>query len=373
MFSLFRRNNMSLTLEEALEVVKAQYDKKSRSRRWFTTPIRYLAGIIYLEQQGVAFGADVFPLVMGMDGGEGMSTPITDVTAVHLECWETFIEKSPNARNGKQRGWHTIDSYKRAMRAFWNHLIRMRHLKGPGPHAELSFEVLPTLEPRHLTEDELRRLKEAAARSVRDRAMFEVLRSSGCRIGGLVSMRVSTLVISETAVSPDDLPSPLCDVIKLADENNVGFLIDPIYRLQMVGEFEVVEKGKHGRKQHLWKFLDHDACTAVREYLGTRPVDAPDHLWLAQSSGRAISANGIYAAFKEVTDVAGVDCSPHDLRHTFAHKILYEDGVDLRTAADLLGHSDPMTTLRIYHKNRKSDLLNKHREIHSPIRHLKLK
>ncbi len=371
MLNIFSRN-MSITLSEALEVVKTQYDKKSRSRRWFSTPIRYLGAIIKLQAQGIEFNADAYSLIMQMEEGAGMDTKITKITPAYIAKWEIFVEQSPNARNGKRRGWHTIDSYKRAMRAFWNHLIRMHHIKS-GPHGELSFFILPTLEPRHLTDDELTQLKEASHRSVRDHAMLEVLRSSGCRIGGLVSMRVSTLTIQETKISIEELPREIQSVITLAESHGVEFVINPMVRFHLIGEFEVVEKGKRGRKQHLWKFLDHDACLALQEYIGTRPPESPNHLWLAQSSSRPITSNGIYASFKEIAKIAGVDCSPHDLRHTFAHKILYEDGVDLKTAADLMGHSDPMTTLRIYQKNRKSDLRNKHKAIHSPIRHIKLK
>ena len=40
-------------------------------------------------------------------------------------------------------------------------------------------------------------------------------------------------------------------------------------------------------------------------------------------------------------------CTAHDLRYTYA-TILYDAGVDVQTAAYLLGHSDVTVTMKIY-------------------------
>lgn len=42
----------------------------------------------------------------------------------------------------------------------------------------------------------------------------------------------------------------------------------------------------------------------------------------------------------------------HDLRHSFISRLITEDGTDPRTAADLVGHTDPSMTLRLYAHSR---------------------
>ena len=43
----------------------------------------------------------------------------------------------------------------------------------------------------------------------------------------------------------------------------------------------------------------------------------------------------------------GIQCTPHQLRHAYA-SLLYEAGIDEKTAQKMMGHSDISTTLNIY-------------------------
>lgn len=357
-----------LSLGEALEIVKSNYDKRSRSRRWFTTPIRFLASVIALEEAGVPIDQTSYKLIHEMQEEDmAYDIPVQDVTNAHMEAWERFIEDSPSPRRGRSRGLHTIDSYKRAMRSFWNHLIRMHHVRPPGPHKVLSFDRLPEPDPKHLENEQIERLRAVARRDLRDHAIIEVLRASGIRVGGLASMKVSAIQFEKRCVKPEELPPGVQELVELAHETNLTKVLKEEYLERFIGEFEVVEKGNRGRKQHPVKFLDHDACVALQSYIQSRPTNAPDALWLHHKSSLPLSSNGIYDVFKTIAEAAGVDCSPHSLRHTFAHRLIYEYGVDIRTAADLLGHRDPMTTLRIYHKNTRSNLRKRYDEIHRNI------
>ena len=95
----------------------------------------------------------------------------------------------------------------------------------------------------------------------------------------------------------------------------------------------------------------HDATAAATG------LDSADmgQLFVLTSSARHMSPHSLSRAWQRAGDkaggmVEGVDGTPatfHDLRHTFATTAL-SAGVDVRTLAALMGHSDPAVTLRHY-------------------------
>jgi site-specific recombinase XerD len=166
---------------------------------------------------------------------------------------------------------------------------------------------------------------------LRNIALVEVLRSTGARVGEVVSLR-------------------------RADLN---------YERQ-----SAVVTGK-GRKQRL-VFLDPRAWEALTHYLqaradgasgrplGTLPLFAR-HDRGAGNQVLPISTNTVRASLQALCQAAGLDESvtPHLLRHRFATKILTATG-DLAATQDLLGHASPTTT-RIYAKLTDEDTEDAHR------------
>jgi integrase/recombinase XerD len=143
-------------------------------------------------------------------------------------------------------------------------------------------------------------------RSLRDRALFELIYSCGLRI-------------SEA--------SSLC--------------FDQVY----LDERVIRVRGKR-KKERLVPF-GQEAAARLSDYLARgRP-------WLAKSGrservflsqgGRGISRKGIWKRFDLVRKTAGVDAKVHTFRHSFATHLL-AGGADLRTVQELLGHSDISTT-----------------------------
>jgi integrase/recombinase XerC len=55
-------------------------------------------------------------------------------------------------------------------------------------------------------------------------------------------------------------------------------------------------------------------------------------------------------------EAAGVEVTPHTLRHTFATRLLREAGADMVTVAALMGHSSVATTA-IYTQPSEADLV----------------
>lgn len=68
---------------------------------------------------------------------------------------------------------------------------------------------------------------------------------------------------------------------------------------------------------------------------------------IKNSTSPYISQQSFNRSFKRYVNTLGVDCSPHDLRHTYC-TFLYDAGVDLKAAQTFLGHKDIKITLGIY-------------------------
>ncbi len=87
------------------------------------------------------------------------------------------------------------------------------------------------------------------------------------------------------------------------------------------------------------------ARPALGAYLASRTDDHPA-LFMSQK-GQRLSPAAAWAVVKRVGREAGVVVYPHQLRHSFAVRLLREHGADLPTVQALLGHSH-LTTTQVY-------------------------
>ena len=195
-----------------------------------------------------------------------------------------------------------------ATRTFYRYLLR----EGLAPHNPAAGVAAPKPArrlPRSLTTDEAVHLMTAEGEGAlgrRDRALFELLYSSGLRLAELVALDVGD--------------------VDLAD-----------------GAARVTGKGG---KTRLAPVGSH-ACGALRKWLPERAVLArPGEaaLFVGRDGGR-LGARSVQLRLRAWARRRGLrqPVHPHMLRHSFATHLLESSG-DLRAVQELLGHADISTT-----------------------------
>jgi integrase len=113
------------------------------------------------------------------------------------------------------------------------------------------------------------------------------------------------------------------------------------------GTGRLVVRGK-GNKERV-VFLTNGSRDAVDVWLENRGSGAGPLLSHVDRLGRVVATGvtpqAVYAALLKRSREAGVSCTPHDLRRTFAGEAL-SAGVDVATVQAIMGHSSPATTAK---------------------------
>ena len=165
--------------------------------------------------------------------------------------------------------------------------------------------------PEIMSPDEVVRLLEQpsgnSSKEIRDKAMLELLYATGIRVTELITLKLS------------DVNMPM-NFILCRDRNKE----------------RIIPFGTEA-KNALTRYLD-----------GTRDEmlenKASDVLF-ANCSGQPMSRQGFWKLIKYYAKKADIkaDITPHTLRHSFAAHLV-ENGADLRSVQEMLGHSDISTT-----------------------------
>ena len=112
------------------------------------------------------------------------------------------------------------------------------------------------------------------------------------------------------------------------------------------------------------------AADAIQEFVGdgrkrlmTRFGKEHDYLFV-NHRGEQITSTGIEYVLKQIIKKSSLnsDIHPHMLRHTFATHLL-NNGADLRTVQELLGHAN-LSTTQIYTHVTKESLQKSYRSFH---------
>lgn len=102
-----------------------------------------------------------------------------------------------------------------------------------------------------------------------------------------------------------------------------------------------------GKKERIVPIGDM-SIIAIKNYLANgrvHLVKVENNVLFLNQYGNPLSRQGFFKILKKLASDAGItkEVSPHTLRHSFATHLL-ENGVDLRTLQELLGHEDISTT-----------------------------
>ena len=207
----------------------------------------------------------------------------------------------------------TVSRKLTTLRSFFKFLVK----KGVLDNNPAKLIPLPKKEktlPVFLSVDEVFKLlqssQEGGVLFKRDRAILELLYSSGLRVSELSNIKILDIDKSQKVV-------------------------------------KVIGKGSKERMVPFGSKADQ----AITEYLKSRyklnPKD--DYLFL-NNRGTRLSTRSIERTVKKYGFLSGItkNISPHSLRHTFATHLL-GSGADLRSIQELLGHSSLSTTQKYTH------------------------
>lgn len=153
---------------------------------------------------------------------------------------------------------------------------------------------------------------------IRDRALLEVMYATGLRVSEVINLRLSDV----------HLNMALLQTIGKGEKERIvplgDLAIDWIERY--LDEARPLLVGKHPDETAL--FVNHH--------------------------GKKLSRQGVWKNLKQIVREAGIfkTVTPHTLRHSFATHLL-ENGADLRTVQELLGHADISTTQIYTHITKK--------------------
>jgi integrase/recombinase XerC len=242
---------------------------------------------------------------------EHLAVPILDPATVQTESIRAYLHWLDRKREKST----SIARKLASLRSFYRYLQREGRV-GLNPAEAIRTPKQPKHLPRVLSKDDAAALMEFPAgetgTSLRDAALLETLYSTGARVSELVGINL------------DDLRAP---------------------------EGLVHLRGK-GRKERIVP-IGAVALKAIHNYRASLKPSTINHrssvpIFLNHRGGRLTTRSVARIVARYSNRLTGGSVSPHTLRHSFATHLL-DEGADLRSIQEMLGHVSLSTTQKYTH------------------------
>ncbi|PJF46716.1 MAG: tyrosine recombinase [Chloroflexi bacterium] len=276
---------------------------------WRSTVDEFLASIQTERGASVntimAYRNDLVQLINYLSATLPQDTPWSNVTTDILEAYvQRLTEQNYTAS--------TIARKVAALKTFF-HWLSQRGLVTEDPTLRLRSPRVEKRMPRLLSEEEVNRLFESASkilspRSLRDRALLEVIYATGMRVSEAISLRL------------DDVDL----------------------------EANTVRCAGRGARQRTIP-LTAQASAALRAYLeharGAMVNDTHTDFVFISPLGGKLTRQAVWQLTRQYAQEAGIEgeLTPHTLRHSRAAHML-NSGEDIRRVQEWLGHANLATT-----------------------------
>ncbi|MBD5545281.1 MAG: site-specific tyrosine recombinase XerD [Lachnospiraceae bacterium] len=234
---------------------------------------------------------------------ENGTTDVKRITEQHLNSYVLYLEKNKFATA-------TISRNIASIKAFFHYLCEEGICK-EDVSVRLKAPKIAKKIPEILSTEEVVRLLEQpsgnTAKEIRDRAMLELLYATGIRVTELITLTINDVNIQ------------------------VGYILCRDAHKERVIPFG------HAAKTALTQYMDNVRSSMLE--------DEESDILFVNCSGKPMSRQGFWKLVKYYAKKAGItsDITPHTLRHSFAAHLV-ENGADLRSVQEMLGHSDISTT-----------------------------
>ncbi len=240
---------------------------------------------------------------------------ISDTSRTHIISYLLELKN-------KGRATSTISRNLASIRSFYQYLMRDRLIE-KDPSQNLESPKIDKRLPKVLTVDQVETLLQlpdtTSPSGLRDKAMLELLYATGIRVSELVSLNLEDVNLN-------------MGLVKCFGKGSKERIV-PLGSIAIKSINHYIDNGRNrlGKKvANNSLFLNHH--------------------------GRRLSRQGFWKIIKKYAKQGNinVEITPHTLRHSFATHLL-ENGADLRSVQEMLGHSDISTT-QIYTHLTKSKL-----------------